>query len=106
PIYGMLAVQDALTKMDWGPGGPPDQVSRPAARRIPFHAAVGWRVGGHLCDVPRHGRGLYDGDPGHLSARRRAVRLVLAAARYPGARTAYPGRHRTRSLAAQRGVHG
>ena len=23
PIYGMLAVQDALTKMDWGPGGPP-----------------------------------------------------------------------------------
>jgi multidrug efflux pump subunit AcrB len=23
PIYGMLAVQDALAKMDWGPGGPP-----------------------------------------------------------------------------------
>jgi multidrug efflux pump subunit AcrB len=23
PIYGMLAVQDALDKMDWGPGGPP-----------------------------------------------------------------------------------
>jgi len=24
PIYGMLAVQDALAKMDWGPGGPPE----------------------------------------------------------------------------------
>src|SRR6516162_3325520 len=23
PVYGMLAVQDALAKMDWGPGGPP-----------------------------------------------------------------------------------
>ena len=24
PVYGMLAVQDALAKMDWGPGGPPE----------------------------------------------------------------------------------
>ena len=24
PIYGMIAVQDAIAKIDWGPGGPPE----------------------------------------------------------------------------------
>ena len=107
PVYGMLAVQDALAKMDWGPGGPPaDQVSRPAGRRIHFHAIVGRRVGGHLCHVPRHGRGLHGGDPRHLSARRRAVRFVPAPARHPDSRALDADRHRARSLAARRGVHG
>ena len=67
PIYGMLAVEDAIAKMDWGRAGPPDdQVSRPAARQFQADPAVGRRVGGHLCDVPRHGRGLHGGDPRHL----------------------------------------
>ena len=89
PVYGMLAVQDALAKMDWGPGGPPQikYHGQPVDESL-SDAVVGRRVGGHLCDVPRHGRGLHGGDPRHLSARRRAVRLVPAPARHPGSRAA------------------
>ena len=61
PIYGMLAVGEAIDKSDWG------DLAKPA---IALHgqpldesradAAVGRRVGGHLGHVPRHGRRVLD----------------------------------------------
>ena len=59
------------------------RLPRPAARRIASDAAVGRRVGGDLCHLPRHGRRLRRGDPRHLSPGRRAVRLVPPAAGDP-----------------------
>ena len=106
PVYGMLAVQDAIAKMDWGAAGPPE---------IKFHGqpvddfetdpAVGRRVGGHLCDLPRHGRGLHGRDPRHLLAGRGAVRVVPSAARHSRARAVDLDRHRARALAARRRIH-
>jgi multidrug efflux pump subunit AcrB len=106
PIYGMLAVQGALAKMDWGPGGPPQikYHGQPVDESRPTLLWDGeWEV---TYVTFRDWRGLHGGDPRHLSARRRAVWLVSAAARYPGAGAAHPDRHRAWSLAARRGVHG
>ena len=55
-----------------------DQAPRPARGRKPADAALGWRMGGHLGDVPRHGRRLRRGAPRHLHPGRRPVRLVQA----------------------------
>jgi hypothetical protein len=56
-------------------------------------AAVGWRVGGDLGHLPRHGRGLHGGAPRHLHPGRGAVRLVQAAAGDPDADPADLHRH-------------
>ena len=106
PVYGMLAVQDAIAKMDWGADGPPEiKYHGQPVDDFEADAAVGRRVGGDLRHVPRHGRGLHGGDPRDLSAGRRAVRLVPVAARHSRARAADPDRHRARPLAAQRRLH-
>ena len=77
PLYGMLAVRDALDAQDWtGLPKPVDQAPWPARGREPADAALGWRMGGHLGDVPRHGRGLRRGASRHLHPRGRPVRLV------------------------------
>ena len=107
PIYGMLAVEDEIAKLDWGKaGGPPEiQYHGQPADDVQADAAVGRRVGGDLRDLPRHGRRLHRGDPRHLPARGRPVRLLPPAARDPDARAADPDRHRARSLDAGRAVH-
>ena len=81
--------------------------ARTGRRTIKYHGqplddsqadpAVGRRMGGHLCHLPRHGRGLHGGDARHLSAGRRAVRLVQAAARHPRARAVDADRHHARA---------
>ena len=106
PVYGMLAVQDAIAKADWGAAGPPE---------IKFHGqpvddfeadpALGRRVGSHLCDLPRHGRGLRGGDPRHLPLGRGAVWIVRAAARHSRARAVDLDRDRARTLAPRRRIH-
>ena len=68
-------------------------------------AAVGRRVGDHLCHVPRHGRRVRRGDAGHLHAGRRAVPQLQAAAGDPDADPADADRHRARALAVRRAVH-
>ena len=106
PVYGMLAVQDAIAKDGLGRGrAARDQVSRPAGRRLEANPALGRRVGSHLCDLPRHGRGLHGGDPRHLSPGCGAVRVVPAAARHSGAGAVDLDRHRARTLAARRRIH-
>ena len=106
PVYGMLAVQDAIAKMDWGAAGPPEiRFHGQPVDELKADAALGWRVGGHLCDLPRHGRGLHGRDPRHLLAGRRAVRVVPSAARHSRTRAVDLDRHRARALAARRRIH-
>ncbi len=84
--------------IDWGPTRPAcDQISRPAARRFEADASVGRRMGGDLRHLPRHGRRLHGGFARHLSARRRAVRLLQTAARHSRAGAVDAARHRARA---------
>ncbi|KAF0120225.1 MAG: acriflavin resistance protein, partial [Xanthobacteraceae bacterium] len=75
------------------------RAQRPAGRYDQAGAAVGWRVGGHLGDVPRHGRRLHGGPARHLHPRGDAVRLVQAAAGDPHTDPADLHRHPGRTLA-------
>ena len=79
--------------------------ARPAGGRKQADAAVGRRMGGHLGDVPRHGRGLRRRAPRHLHPGRRPVRLVQGAAGDPDADPADLHRHPRRTLAVRRAVH-
>ena len=107
PIYGMLAVQDALAKMDWGPGGPP-QIKYHGQPLDESHPTLLWDGEWEVTYVTFRdmGAAFMVAILGIYLLGGRAVRLVPAAARHPGARAADPDRHRARSLAARRGVHG
>ena len=83
-----------------------DQPARPAVERDEAGPALGRRVGGDLCDLPRHGRGFRGRLARHLRAGRRTVPLVHAAARHPDAGAAHPDRHHARSLAVRSTLHG
>ena len=106
PIYGMLAVDEAIARADWGASGLP-QVAFHGQPLDEFETdnSLGRRMGGDLCHVPRHGRGLRRGDPRHLPARRRPVRILQTSPCDPGSRAADADRHRDRSLAARRSLH-
>ena len=56
PVYGMLAVQDQIKKMDRGNGGPPDihYHGQPLDSRT--IASFGRRMGSDLCHFSRHER--------------------------------------------------
>ena len=99
PIYGMLAVDKAIARHDWGKLA---QARRSACTASPTDesqpdAAVGRRVGDHLGHLPRHGRGVRRGDAGHLHPGGRAVRQLQAAAGDPDADPADADRHRARA---------
>ena len=81
------------------------RVPRPARRRVEDHPAVGRRMGDHLCDLPRHGRGFRGGDRRHLHPGGGAVRQLQAAAGHPHPDPAHPDRHCARALAVGRAVH-
>ena len=81
------------------------QPARTAGRRVASDAAVGRRMGDHLCDLPRHGRGLRRGDPRHLCAGRGPVPQLQAAAGDPDADPADADRDSDRPLAAGRALH-
>ncbi len=107
PIYGMLAVADAIDKHDWGKL-PKPEISlhgQPLSEAKPV-LLVGRRMGGDVRHFPRHGRGVRGGALGHLRAGGGAVPLVHAAARHPDAGAADADRHHAGPLAVRRGVHG
>jgi len=83
-------------------GDPPQWT---AGGRNQASLAVGRRVGNHLGDVPRHGRGVHGGIARHLRAGGRAIPQLQAAAGDPDADPADPGRHRRRAHAVRRAVH-
>ena len=70
--------------------------ARPADRRNPADRALGRRMGDHLGDLPRHGRGVRRRDPGHLLPGRRPVQKLPRAAGHPDPHPADAGRHRDR----------
>jgi multidrug efflux pump subunit AcrB len=82
-----------------------NRAARPTGRRIDADTLVGRRVGGHMGDVPRHGRGIHGRNPRHLRAGRGAVPLFQAAACHPDAHPAHLHRHHVRALAIWRAVH-
>ena len=107
PIYGMLAVQDALAKMDWGPGGPP---------QIKYH--------GQPLDES-HSTLLWDGEweVTYVTFRDMGAAFMVAilgiyllvVAQFGSFLLPLvilvpvpldPDRHRARPLAARRGIHG
>ena len=107
PVYGMLAVQDALAKMDWGPGGPP---------QIKYH---GQPVDESISTL------LWDGEweVTYVTFRDMGAAFMVAilgiyllvVAQFGSFLLPLvilvpvpldPDRHRARSLAARRGVHG
>ncbi len=83
-----------------------DRAARATGRRLHTDTSVGRGVGGDLGHLPRHGRGLPGGDPGHLHSRCGAVRFVQAAAGYPDADPADPDRYYARPLGLQCAVLG
>ena len=107
PLYGMMAVADAINKKDWGKLGTPEirLHGQPEDESKPV-AALGRRMGGDLCYLPRYGRGVRRRSPWHLYSGRGAVRLVQAAARGADADSADPDRHHDRPLAVRRAVLG
>ena len=53
PIYGMLAVRDAINKADWGPGQKPEITLHGQPNdEFEANAALGRRVGSDLCHLP------------------------------------------------------
>ncbi len=106
PIYGMLEVARRIDAARLGdPAEACPETAWPARRRVQAHAALGRRVGDHLCHLPRHGGGLRRGHSRHLCAGRRAVRQLPSAARHPDADPAHPDRHHARPLAVRRAVY-
>ena len=100
PLYGMLAVNAALDKMEFPAGVPKPQIllhGQPLDESKAV-AAVGRRVGSHLGDLPRHGRGLHGGAGRHLHSGGGAVPLVQAAAGDPDADPADLHRHHARAI--------
>jgi multidrug efflux pump subunit AcrB len=93
PLYGMIAVQEALDAMDWTGLEKPVIAQRPADRRTGLDAAVGRRMGSHLGDLPRHGCRLRRGPARDLHPRGCPVRLVQGAAGHPHAGAADLHRH-------------
>ena len=72
PIYGMLAVDKrSRTMIGARCRKPPIRFHGQPRGRSQADAAVGRRMGDHLCDLPRHGRGLRRRDSRHLHSRRR-----------------------------------
>jgi len=82
-----------------------DRFPRPAAGRSPAQHSVGRRMGDHLRDLPRHGRGIRRRHSRHLYPGGGAVRQLPPAAGHPDADSAHPHRHRARPLAAGRSLH-
>ena len=107
PIYGMLAVSDAIGKADWGAGQKPEiALHGQPDDEIEAHAPLGWRMGSDLYHLPRHGRRLRHRHSRHLLHRCGPVRIVQAAAGDFDARAAYADRHHDRALALQRPIYG
>ncbi len=107
PIYGMLAVRDAIAKADWAPGQKPEIVLHGQPNdELEADPALGRRMGSDLRHLPRYGCGVRHRHPRHLLHRRRAVRFVQAAACDPDAGAADADRHHARPLDVRRAVYG
>jgi hypothetical protein len=77
PIYGMLAVNDAIDEFDWKAKGlvkPEVSLNGQPADESKTHVAVGRRMGNHLGDLPRYGRGVHGRLAGHLCSGGRQFR--------------------------------
>ncbi len=107
PIYGMLAVDKLIDAARLGQArrSPPSTSTASPQDESQADAAVGRRVGDHLCHLPRHGRRLHGRHPRHLHPGGGAVRQLQAAAGDPDADPADADRHRARPLAVRRAVH-